>query len=225
MNRVVVTGQGVISPIGHNAADYWANLTKGVSGIGPITCQGADQLSQKNAGEVTGYDPLKYFSDKEIAPLDRTTQFAVIAAREALAQSGLTIDEPLSLRTAVIVGTGIGGQSTIDESFRRLYEEKKSRAWPLTVPKLMPNAPASQVSMFLKLRGPAFGVVSACASATHAIGLAFQMVRSGMAEAAFAGGAESCISYGAMRSWEAMRVMSPDVCRPFSKDRKGMIIG
>jgi nodulation protein E len=149
----------------------------------------------------------------------------VVAAREAIAQSGLIFDMPLSVRTATILGTGVGGQTTHDESFRRVYIEKKTRVFPLTSPKLMVNAPASQVSMACGLRGPAFAVASACASATHAIGLAFHMVRSGQVECAMTGGAEACITFGTVRGWEAMRVMSPDVCRPFSKDRMGLILG
>ena len=129
------------------------------------------------------------------------------------------------MRTACIIGTGVGGQTTHDDSFRRVYLEKKTRVFPLTIPKLMVNAPASQISMFCGLRGPAFAVASACASATHAIGLAFHMVRSGQVDCAVTGGAEACITFGTLRGWEAMRVMAPDVCRPFSIDRKGLILG
>ncbi len=129
------------------------------------------------------------------------------------------------MRTACIVGTGAGGQTTQDDSFRLVYLEKKKRIYPLTVPKLMVNAPVSQVSMHCGLRGPAFVVASACASATHAIGLAFHMVRSGQVDCAVTGGAEACITFGTMRGWEAMRVMAPDACRPFSIDRKGLVLG
>jgi nodulation protein E len=132
---------------------------------------------------------------------------------------------PLSLRTATIIGTGVGGQTTLDESFRRVYRENRSRVFPLTIPKLMANAPASQISMFCGLRGPAFAVASACASATHAIGLAFHMVRSGQVDCAVTGGTEACITFGTLRGWEAMRVMAPDACRPFSIGRKGLILG
>jgi nodulation protein E len=149
----------------------------------------------------------------------------VIAAREAVKSAGIEISEELSERAATIVGTGIGGSNTIDDSYRRLYKDNATRVYPLTVPKLMPNAPASQVSMHIGLRGPAFGIVSACSSATHAIGTAFQMVRSGIAEMAVTGGTEACISLGALKGWEALRVMATDTCRPFSKDRKGLVIG
>lgn len=226
MNRVVVTGLGTVSPLGHTTASYWDNLKQGVCGTGPITLvPDADMLTQKVAGEVRDFDPLKHFEDRELSTLDRVSQFAVVAAREAIAQSGVVFDMPLSLRTACIVGTGVGGQTTLDESFRRLYVEKKTRVFPLTIPKLMVNAPASQISMFCGLRGPAFAVASACASATHAIGIAAQMVRSGAADCAVTGGVEACITFGTLRGWEAMRVMAPDACRPFSKDRKGLILG
>jgi nodulation protein E len=226
VNRVVVTGLGAVTPIGNTAAAYWESLTKGVSGLGPITVAAdAGELLQKVAAEVKGFDPLQHFEERQLSTLDRVSQFAIVAAREAIAQSGLTFDMPLSLRTAAIIGTGVGGQTTHDDNFRRIYRENRTRVFPLTIPKLMVNAPASQISMFCGLRGPAFAVASACASATHAIGLAFQMVRSGAVDCAVTGGAEACITFGTLRGWEAMRVMSPDVCRPFSVDRKGMVLG
>lgn len=226
VNRVVVTGLGAITPLGHTVAEYWTKLKAGVSGLGPVTLAAeADKLSQKVVAEVKDFDPLRYFDERQLPTLDRVSQFAVVAAREAIAQAGIAFDMALSVRTAAIIGTGVGGQTTHDDSFRRLYREDKSRAFPLTIPKLMVNAPASQISMHCGLRGPAFAVASACASATHAIGIAFHMVRAGLVDCAVTGGSEACLTYGTIRGWEAMRVMSPDVCRPFSKDRKGMILG
>ena len=226
VNRVVVTGLGAVSPIGQTAGSYWASLKQGVCGIGPITqVPTPEELTQKVAAEVKDFDPLKHFDERQISMLDRIAQFAVVAAREAIAQSAITFDMPLSVRTATIVGVGVGGQTTHDDSFRRIYRENKARVFPLTIPKLMVNASASQVSMHCGLRGPAFVVASACASATHAIGLAFHMVRSGQVDCAVTGGAEACITFGTLRGWEAMRVMAPDTCRPFSKDRRGMILG
>ncbi len=226
LNRVVVTGLGAVTPLGHTAAVYWENLKQGASGLGPITLAVTpEELTQKIAGEVKDFDPLKHFEERELSTLDRVSQLAVVAAREAIAQSGITFDMPLSLRTATIIGTGAGGQNTLDESFRRVYLEKRTRVFPLSIPKLMVNAPASQISMHCGLRGPAFVVASACASATHAIGVALQMVRSGAVECAVTGGTEACITFGTLRGWEAMRVMAPDACRPFSIDRKGLILG
>jgi nodulation protein E len=226
VNRVVVTGLGAVTPLGHSRTTYWENLKAGVSGLGPITLTPAnEELTQKVAAEVKNFDPLKHFAERQLSTLDRISQLAIVAAREAIAQSGIVFDMPLSVRTATILGTGVGGQTTHDDSFRRIYLEKRTRVFPLTIPKLMVNAPASQVSMDCGLRGPAFAVASACASATHAIGIAFQMVRSSVVDCAVTGGAEACITFGTVRGWEAMRVMSPDVCRPFSKDRMGLILG
>ncbi len=226
VNRVVVTGLGAVSPLGHTAGSYWEGLKTGKSGLGPITLPPTpEELTQKVAAEVKGFDPLQHFSERQAVMLDRLAQFAVVAAREAIAQAAIRFDTPLSERTATIVGTGVGGQTTHDDSFRRIYYERKPRVFPLTIPKLMVNAGASHVSMACGLRGPAFAVASACASATHAIGIAFQMVRSGMVDCAVTGGTEACITFGTLRGWEAMRVMSPDVCRPFSRDRLGLVLG
>lgn len=225
MARVVVTGLGAVTPLGHDIPSFWAELKKGTDGVRPVELIADPRLNQKVLGEVKGFDPNKYFDERELNLLDRVSQFAIVAASEAIAQSGLSFDGELADNTATIIGTGAGGQTTLDDSFRRLYEEKAMRVYPLTIPKLMVNAPASQVSMHCNLRGPAFVIASACASATHAIGIAYQMVRSGIARCAVTGGAEACLTLGSIKSWEAMRVMSPDKVRPFSRDRKGMIIG
>jgi nodulation protein E len=225
VNRVVITGAGIMSPIGHSVDSYCAALKQGLSGIADITIPFSEELNQKVAAEVKDFDPAKHFDERQLAMLDRVSQLAVVAAREAIAQAGLDFSNGLSERTATIIGTGAGGQTTHDDQFRRIYKQNMTRVHPLTIPKLMANAPASQVSMDRGLRGPAFAVASACASATHAIGLAFHMVRSGMVGCAVTGGTEACITVGTVRSWEAMRVMAPDVCRPFSKDRRGMVLG
>jgi nodulation protein E len=224
-HRVVVTGCGVVAPVGLDVPAYWASLKEGRSGIGEPTSVPPELLQKEVVAEVRDFDAGKHFSERELPALDRVSQFAVVAAREALAQSGLHLDGELADRTASIIGTGIGGSATLDESYKRLYRDNATRVYPLTVPKLMPNAPASQVSMQLGIRGPSFGVVSACSSATHAIGLAFQMVRAGIADAALTGGTEACITLGTLKGWEALRVQATDTCRPFSKDRKGLVIG
>ena len=225
MNRVVVTGWGVVSPIGNTAGSFWSSATKGTCGIGPVTLFPTERLLQKTVAEVKDFDPLRHFTDRQISTLDRVSQFAVVAAREAIAQSNISFEGGLSERTATILGCGVGGQTTHDNSFKRLYEERQTRVFPLTIPMLMVNAPASQISMHCGLRGPAFVIASACASATHAIGLSFQMIRSGSVTCAVTGGAEACLTLGTIKGWEALRVMAPDDCRPFSKDRKGMILG
>ena len=224
MNRVVITGLGVVSSVGQNVPDFWDALVSGRSGFAPATLGTSPQATTKLVGEVKGFDPAAHFEASPLLLIDRVSQFAIVAARQAIAQSGLTLDGELAENTAAIVGTGSGGHTTVDDNFHRLYAEKASRLHPLTIPKAMISAAASQVSLFCGIKGPTFAVSSACATATHAIGQAFHMVRNGMVTAAVTGGTEASITFGAMKGWEAMRIMSPDTCRPFSIDRKGMII-
>ncbi len=175
---------------------------------------------------MQGFDPLQHFEEKRLILLDRVSQFALVAAREAVSQSGIDFAaDGIGENTAVIIGSGVGGEQTHDAASRRLYAENNPRLHPLTIVRLMANAPASQVSIEYALTGPAFAVVSACSSANHALTQAFHMVRSGVADAALAGGSEACITYGVIRAWEAMRVMADDTCRPFSKQRRGMVLG
>ena len=225
MNRVVITGLGVVSSVGQSTQDYWDSLIAGRSGFAPPTLGTAAQASGKLVGEVKSFEPAAHFESSQVLLLDRVSQFAIVAARQAVSQSGLTLQGELAERTAAIIGTGSGGHTTVDESFHRLYAEGAARLHPLTIPKAMISAPASQVSLYCGIKGPVFAVSSACASATHAIGQAFHMVRSGGVTCAVTGGTEASITFSAMKGWEAMRIMSPDTCRPFSKDRKGMVIG
>jgi nodulation protein E len=225
LNRVVITGLGVVSSVGQSTQDYWNSLIAGRSGFAPATLGATAQATGKLVGEVKGFEPAAHFESSQLPLIDRVSQFAVVAARQAVSQSGLVLRDELAERTAAIIGTGSGGHTTVDESFHRLYATGAARLHPLTIPKAMISAPASQVSMYCGVKGPVFSVSSACASATHAIGQAFHMVRSGSVTCAVSGGTEASITFGAMKGWEAMRIMSPDICRPFSKDRKGMLIG
>lgn len=223
--RVVVTGLGVVSPIGSGVADFSDGLFAGRCGIGPLGLVPTDGLSVRIAGEVRGFDPADHFDARRLGLLDRGSQFALVAARQAVESSGLGFDGPLGLRTATILGTGVGGITTLDEGFHRLYREGAARLHPFTIPRLMVSAPAAQVSMEFGLTGPAFTASSACASAAHAIGLAFQMVRGGLVDAAVTGGTEASLTFGALKGWEAMRIVSPDGCRPFCATRNGMVLG
>ena len=225
MRRVVVTGMGVVSPVGKTTPDFWAAITAGRCGIAPIEQIKREGLTVKIAAEVKDHDPTIHFEKTQLALLDRFAQFALIAAREAVADSGVEFDQALAERTATIIGSGVGGQNTVDDNYWRIYGESAKRLHPFTIPRLMLNSAASHITMDLGLTGPAFAVASACSSATHAIGQAFQMVRSGQVEIAVTGGTESCITFGTMRGWEALRVMAPDTCRPFSRDRLGMVLG
>ncbi|WP_439814135.1 beta-ketoacyl-[acyl-carrier-protein] synthase family protein [Zavarzinia sp. CC-PAN008] len=222
MRRVAITGVGAMSALGLDHPAMKAALAAGRPAIGPIEGDVAQLAGPKAAGQVRGFDPLAHFEERRLSTLDRVSQFAVVTAREALAASGL-VAEPS--RTAVVIGTGAGGLVTIDESYKRLYADKNQRPHPFSVPKLMVSAAASQVSMDLGLTGPAFVLSSACSSANHALGEALWLIRSGRADAALAGGTEAPLTNGTLRGWDALRVMAPDTCRPFSKGRKGMILG
>ena len=225
MNRVAITGLGVVSSVGQSTNDYWDALVAGRSAFAQATLGTSAQATDKLVGEVKNFDPAAHFDKSQLPLLDRVSQFAVVAAREAVKKSGLDLQGEIADRTAAIIGTGSGGHTTVDDSFHRLYAENAQRLHPLTIPKAMISAPASQVSLHCNIKGPAFAISSACASSTHAIGVAFHMVRSGSVTCAVTGGTEASITFGAMKGWEAMRIMSSDTCRPFSKDRKGMIIG
>lgn len=225
--RVAITGMGAISPLGVGAAALWQGLREGRSAIGPLHHPDAERLRVKVAAQVPdSFDPAANIDERTLPMLDRTSEFALHAAREAVAQSGLDFRQgQLGLRTAVIVGTGVGGETTQDEQSRRLYGENAARAHPLTIVRLMTNASASHISIAWGLRGPTFAVASACASANHAIIQAAQMIRWGLADVAITGGTEACLTYGALKAWEAMRVLADDTCRPFSINRRGLVLG
>jgi len=225
MNRVAITGIGVVSPVGNNLEEYWQALVEGRSGIGPITSIPTERLNIRIAAEVKNHVPEQNFDARIVPLLDRFAQFAVIAARHAVSDAGLIFGEELAQATATIVGTGVGGQNTLDDGYFRLYGQNAARLHPFTIPRLMVNAGASHISMDLGLRGPTFAVASACASGTHAIGVAFDMIRSGRAAVALAGGAEACLTVGTLKGWEALRVLSADTCRPFSRTRSGLVLG
>lgn len=221
MRRVAVTGLGVISPIGLNSQEFWQSLLRGRSGIGPIESVNCDGLRFANAAEVRGFDPLLWLDAKQASQMDRSAQMAVAAAVQAAESSAIAFDP---LRSAVVTGCSVGGQPTEDSVYRQLYEEKKTRFDPLTIPRIMGNAAASWISMRFGIQGPCFNVSTACASAAHAMGHAFWMIRSGSVDTALTGGTEAPITFSMLRGWEAMRVVAPDTCRPFSRDRRGMIL-
>lgn len=223
--RVAITGLGIISALGKNVAENWEALASGRCGIAPITISDVSSLKFHNGAEVHGYDSGAFFEGNQADFLDRFAQFAVIAAREAISASGLDFHGELSDKTTIITGSSIGGQSSQDAGFWAVYHERQNRVHPLTIPRTMPNAGASAISMEFGIRGPAYNISTACSSSNHAIGQAFWAVRSGLAEVAVTGGCEAPLSFGILKAWEAMRVVAPDTCRPFSRDRRGMILG
>jgi nodulation protein E len=225
MRRVAVTGLGVISSIGLNTLEFWPALREGRSGIAPIESLDVSSLRFQSGAEVRGYDPCIHFDNGQTRFLDRFAQFALIAAREALHDANISFSQDLLDKTAVVTGSCVGGQSTQDFGFSELYGSHRDRVHPLTIPRTMANAGASYISMEFGISGPAYTVSTACSSSSHAIGQAFRMVRDGQVELAITGGSEAPFSFGFLKAWEAMRVVSPDTCRPFSLGRQGMILG
>ncbi|MGO9231437.1 MAG: beta-ketoacyl-[acyl-carrier-protein] synthase family protein [Bryobacteraceae bacterium] len=225
MRRVAITGLGAICALGRNTAEVAESLCQGRSGIAPIESTDASQLRFRNGAEVRGYSHQGYFEDRQADFIDRFAQFAVIAAREAVASAGVEWTPELRETAAIVTGSCVGGKCTEDIGFRDVYKLGLNRVHPLTIPKTMANAGASHISMEFGITGPAFTISTACSSAAHAIGQAFWMVRSGMTGLALAGGSEAPFSFGILKAWEAMRVVSPETCRPFSKDRRGMVLG
>lgn len=225
MKRVVITGAGTINSLGQTVPDTFEAMREGRCGIGELEFRDVDRLAIKIGGQVKGYDPEARFNRQQLALYDRFTQFTLIAAREAISQSGLQFSGELAARAGVILGNSGGGMTTLDDNYRTVYEDGKNRVHPFVVPKLMNNAAASHVSMELNLKGPSFTVATACASSNHAMAQAFQMVHGGLTPVMVTGGSESMLCFGGVKAWEGLRVMSKDGCRPFSATRNGMVQG
>jgi nodulation protein E len=225
VRRIVVTGLGVICALGRTRQEFWRSLVNGCCGIGPIESADCSALRFRNGAEVRGYTHTPYFDDRRADFLDRFAQFAVIAAREAVASAGVEWSPRLREETAIVTGACVGGQSTEDTGFWDVYKKGLNRVHPLTIPKTMANAGASHISMEFGVTGPAFTLSTACSSAAHAIGQAYWMLRSGACDMAITGGSEAPFSFGILKAWEAMRVVSADTCRPFSRNRRGMVLG
>ena len=225
MKRVVITGAGTINALGKSVPQTLEAMREGRCGISDLEFRDVERLSIRIGGQVKNYDPETKFNRQQISLYDRFTQFTLLAAEEAIQQSGLTFAGELAAKSGVVLGTAGGGVSTWDDNYRSVYEDGKNRVHPFVVPKLMNNAAASHVSMAYNLKGPSFTVSTACASSNHAMSQAFQMVRSGMSPVMITGGSESMLCFGGVKAWEGLRVMSRDACRPFSANRNGMVQG
>ena len=223
--RVAITGLGVVSALGATVADFWNALAAGRCGIRPLQCVPAGRLRFSLGAEALEYRPEDHFAPKEITYLDRFAQFAALSARDALRDAAVAWTPDLRDRAVVITGSCVGGQTTEDEGFFQLYGEKNNRLNPLTIPRTMANAGASWIAIEHGIRGPSYTISTACSSANHALGQAFRMVAQGETDLAIAGGSEAPFSEGLLKSWELLRVVSPDTCRPFSRDRSGLILG
>lgn len=223
MDRAVaITGMGAVTAAGLGVEALWAAVRDGASGIKPIDAPGYEQSRVRIAAFAPEFDALAYLAPEVRRTLDRFSVMTVAAADEALTQAGLR-ETRFGESCAVIIGSGIGGAITNDQQSRSFYAGQ--RGDPMSIPKIMPSAAASQLSMRYGARGPAFCISSACASSAQAVGIGAQMVRSGMVESAIVGGSEAMITPAGIRAWELLRVLTPHANRPFSKGRDGMVLG
>ncbi|MEO5735558.1 MAG: beta-ketoacyl-[acyl-carrier-protein] synthase family protein [Rubrivivax sp.] len=223
--RVAVTGLGAISALGGDLATTWQGIVEGRCGIA------RHDGDAWPLARVTGFDPAAHFNARELPMLDRVTQFTLVAAREALNAGRHGANLP-SLAAAGIDPTRCGavyaaglGHHTLDDAYQAFYGRKANRLHPFVVPRGMPSAPASQLSIVHGLQGPTVATASACASSAHALALAAHLIRSGLLDIALSGGAEASLVPGMVKGWEGLRVLSADGCRPFSADRSGLVLG
>ncbi len=223
--RVVVTGMGAVCATGHTVDAFWENAKAGVCAIETRTINANDGSSiTVPVAQVDGFEERAGLLGRDIGRADDFTKFAAAAADEAVADSGLEFDDALGARTAAIIGTGIGGQSSLEDTYIGLLCHGR-RPHPLTILRLIPNAAASHLSIRFGLRGPAFAISSACASGAHSIGVCADLIRTGACDAGLAGASEAIINKGALQAWKGMHILSDELCRPFSKNRKGLVIG
>jgi nodulation protein E len=225
VRRVVVTGIGTVSAGGASTAESWVSVRDAAQRVGPASRLSEGQSLSSLVAEIPDFDPERHFERRLLPSLDPVSQYAIVAAREAVAQAGIDFAALPPERTLCIVGTGAGGETTHDHAALRLYGKGSARLHPMTVPRIMSSAVASQLAMALGIRGGVFVVASACASSTHAIGQAALAIRSGMADVALTGGSEACLTFSCIKAWEALHVLTDDLCRPFSRGRRGLLLG
>jgi nodulation protein E len=222
--RVVVTGYGCVSALGVGADPFWDALVAGRSGFSLIT----PEFSYDGIERVAAVAPFRWqdhFTENEVRLLDRNAQMALVACREAVSHAGIALPGELGRNAAAMIGSAIGGFSTLEEGYHRLFGLKKDRLHPLMIPRLITNAAASHAAIAYGITGPVMSISSACSSSNHSLGEAFIMIRSGRVDVALAGGTEACITWGCLKAWEALRVLARDALRPFSAQRSGLILG
>ena len=229
-NRVVVTGTGSITPLGLNTNESWAAIKDGRLGISQITSFNVDQSPIKIAAEVMGFDPAEMLGKKDARRLDRFSQFACVSALEALEQSGVDLASEDATRFSSIIGSGVGGIVTLSEQYDVLAEKGATKVSPFLIPMMLPDMASGNVSMKLGAKGVNFSPVTACATGSDSIGMAYNLIKNGDIDMAIAGGAEAAICPIAVAGFFACRALStnPDpktACRPFDKDRDGFILG
>lgn len=218
--RVAITGLGAVSALGTGVDAHLSGLRTGQVGLAPLAL-GDAAAKPRISGRAQHFSPADHFDSRQLGTIDRAAALALVSAQEALEDGALEGIAPE--RAGVIYGAAVGCEA-LEEGYRRIFLDG-ARPHPFTVPRVMPSSAASQISMTHRLLGPSFAPASACASASHAIGLAFHMVRSGMMDVAVTGGCEAPLTLGMVKSWEALRVLSSDTCRPFSRDRSGLVLG
>ena len=229
--RVVVTGMGVISPLGHDLPTTWEACIKGQTGVGPITHFDASTYRTRIAAEIKGYDPRDHFAAKQVRRMDPVVQLALVATREAVADAAITFDQGVGDHTAVVIGSGIGGMSTTAEQLEVLNSRGPNRVSPFLIPMILPETSASMVAIEFGLKGPNLAVTSACATGSNAIGEAAEMIRRGAADVAVAGGSEKGVIPIAVAGFSAMHAISErnddpaHASRPFDRDRDGFVVG
>jgi nodulation protein E len=222
MRRVAITGLGCVSAYGLGVEKFWNGISQGQPAIVPLRTMKTGNLKITTGAEFSAYDASGHLDADNQLLGDRAAQFAVLAAREAVQHAGL---DAMPREAAIVTGCCVGGKHAEDASYWDVYAEKKPRVHPLTIPRVMANSGASLIAMDQKIAGPTYTVSTACSSANHALGQALWLIRQGVVDVALAGGNESPFVFGLVKAWEAMRVVSPDVCRPFSAERKGMSLG
>ena len=222
--RIVITGLGGLCGLGTNVGAIWNAMRAGESAIGELTTPNLRDTKTRIGAEIREL-PDSDVDRRRLVTMDRFALLAAIAAGEALKDAGIVVPDFDAGRIGAVVGTGIFGALTADENYFALLVEGKSRPNVFTVPRIMPSAAAGQVSMNYGLKGPVFGVTSACASSNHAFIAAADQIRLGRADIMLAGGTDAPLVFGVMRSWEALRALARDTCRPFSADRDGLVLG
>lgn len=230
-HRVVVTGLGVISPVGIGKDAFWQNLMAGKSGIGPITRFDASEYTTRIAGEASDFVPEDFLDKKEAKRMDRNTQFAIAASKLAVEDSGIDLEKLDKTRAGVIIATGIGGVSTLHDQYKTLFEKGPNRVSPFFVPMMIANMAAGQTSIQFGFQGPCMCIVTACTGGTNAVGEALRKIQRGDADLMLAGGTEAAISEAAVAGFCSMKAMStrneePErASRPFQADRDGFVMG
>lgn len=224
LRRVVVTGFGMVTPIGLDSKETWASMKEGKSGVSRIENFELDDLYIHIAGEIKGFDPAKHVKSKKIQYGERYSWFAGRAADEAWEMSGLPTPYTNPYRSCCIIGSGAGGYSTVEQAYRDLFIKNKRATHPLTLLRIIGSSASAHVGIEYGIKGPTFATCSACSTATHAIGVAYDYIRNGLVDVGVAGASEAVLTYGSMRTWQAMRVLSPDGCFPFSKRRNGTVL-